>query len=306
MMNRMTKIELTKLPNAPFGTLVRGLSHASCTDTEVAEQLAIALMETSLLVCEDIEITPEQHCDLGRMFGELSQLSGGDGTRVLDGASREIFVVSNMVDSNGQPVGTYGEKDIWHADHAYRRIPSIGSLFYPRKLPQSPLVNQTSFCSTVDAHRLLPDALFRQLRTAQLFHDHEWYDKRYYPDSTYDPENRIKYPLQAHPIFRKMDNSESICMFLSGTTGRYIVDSDGRRLEHDFVEELIERITPPERVYTHHYLPNQLVIWSNFTALHKPRPALTKDQLVSEDHPNARLMHRVAVKGKQPVFPAFG
>jgi len=300
----MAKIDLKKLPNAPFGTLVRGLSHASCGDKDVASQLAAALMETSLLVCEDIEITPSQHCDLGRMFGELSQLSGGDGTRVLDG-SREIFVVSNMVDANGEPVGTYGEKDIWHADHAYRRIPSIGSLFYPRCLPQSPLINQTSFCSTVDAHRLLPDDMVRRLRTAQLFHDHEWYDKRYYPDTPYDPENRIKYPLQGHPIFRKIENSASICVFVSGTTGRYVIDSDGQRLERDFVEELIERITPPDRVYTHHYLPNQLVIWSNYTALHKPRPALSRHELVPEDHPDARLMHRVAVKGTQPVFPAF-
>ena len=284
-------LEIRKLAGASFGAEIIGFRDFHIEDGDSIAALRHAFAEAGLLVFRDIDLTPARHTELGRCFGRIN-VPAGDGSDAVPG-HREIFVVSN-IRRNGKPIGAYNEEAVWHCDHAYRKVPSLASLFLARHVP-SVTGWETGFA---DAHRPLaemPERWIGRLSGARVLHDHEDYMRRYYPDLPYPPEDRLLYPPLSHPALSLHPVTRRPVLAFSCSTMIGVVDAEGREFERDFVTELIAFVTGPRHSYVHRYDAGDMVLWDNRCLWHcPPEPR----GLFEESHPNARLFHRVTIAGE--------
>ena len=289
----MTGIEIRNLPGARFGAEIHGLTAAAIGEAETATRLRRAFAERSLLLFREVDLAPAQHIALGRVFGRIN-VPAGDGSDALPG-HREIFVVSNVA-RGGKPLGAYNEEAVWHCDHAYRRVPSLASLFLARQVP-SVAGWETGFA---DAQAPLADMSERwlaRLLGARVRHDHEDYMRRYYPDLPYPAEDRLLYPPLEHPALTLHPATRRPALAFSSSTMAGVVDAAGNPFSRDFIAELIEFVTAPRYTYFHHYNANDMILWDNRGLWHKPP---VPRGLFDETDPNARLFHRVTISGETP------
>jgi len=288
---------IRKLPDAPFGAEVLGFADSHIEDAASIRRLRHAFAAEGLLVFRAIDLTPARHVALGRCFGRIN-VPAGDGSDAVPG-HREIFIVSN-IKRNGRPLGAYNEEAVWHCDHAYRRIPSLASLFLARQVPRVPGW-ETGFA---DAHRPLarmPERWLARLAGARVLHDHEDYMRRYYPDLPYPAEDRLLYPRLSHPALTLHPVTGKPLLAFSCSTMVGVVDEEGREFERDFVQELIAFVTGPRHSYFHSYAEGDMILWDNRALWHRPPEPRG---LFVESDPNARLFHRVTIAGETPPAPA--
>lgn len=290
-------IEIRKLPDAPFGAEILGFSDAHIEDAASIGRLRHAFAAEGLLIFRGIDLAPARHIALGRCFGRIN-VPAGDGSDAVPG-HREIFIVSN-IKRDGRPLGAYNEEAVWHCDHAYRRIPSLASLFLARQVPRV-AGWETGFA---DAHRPLaemPERWLARLAGARVLHDHEDYMRRYYPDLPYPAEDRLLYPRLSHPALALHPVTGRPLLAFSCSTMAGVVDAEGREFERDFVQELIAFVTGPRHSYFHHYAAGDMILWDNRALWHRPPEPRG---LFEESDPSARLFHRVTIAGETPPAPA--
>lgn len=126
--------------------LSRPLTEAQC------RQIETALGKLGVLLFRGQDITPLQHIDFSRRFGELD-------IHVLDQyqcpGHPEVFVISNVVET-GKHIDAHGGAKLFHSDRSYNPEPSIGSRFLWRECP--PEGGQTEFAGMFAAYDRLPEA----------------------------------------------------------------------------------------------------------------------------------------------------
>ena len=110
-----------------------------------------------MLVFRDQQLTPQQHIDYSRRFGEL-QIHVL--RQFLLTGHPEVFIIANIIE-NGQPVGLADAGKFWYSNLSYKKIPSLGSMLYARELPSEG--GDTLFASQQAAY----DALPAELKTTQ-------------------------------------------------------------------------------------------------------------------------------------------
>jgi taurine dioxygenase len=284
-------MEIRDLPGAPFGAEVTGLTVSDIDDEISGTLLRRAFADRSLLLFRDIDLTPAQHIMLGAVFGRIN-VPAGDGSDALPG-HREIFVVSN-IRRGGKPIGAYNEEDVWHCDHAYRRVPSLASLFLARHVP-AVAGWETGFADSQLALSEMPEEWLNRLLGARVQHDHEDYMRRYYPDLPYPEGDRLLYPPLEHPALSLHPVTRRVGLNFSSSTMTGVVGADGVPFSRDFVRTLIEFVTQPRFCYFHGYAANDMILWDNRGLWHKPPPPRG---LFDETDPNARLFHRVTISGE--------
>jgi alpha-ketoglutarate-dependent taurine dioxygenase len=289
----MTGFEINPLPGARFGAEIVGLAAPHIDDESSAARLRRAFADRSLLIFRAIDFDPAQHIAFGRLFGPIN-VPAGDGSDALPG-HREIFVVSN-ISREGQPLGAYNEEDVWHCDHAYRRVPSHASLFLARQVPQ--LAGwETGFADSQAAVADMKESWLDRLLGARVLHDHEDYMRRYYPDLPYPEADRLLYPPLSHPALSLHPVTRRVGLNFSASTMAGVVDADGVAFSRDFIATLIEFVTQPRYCYFHQYRAGDMILWDNRGLWHKPPPPRG---LFDAGDPNARLFHRVTISGEAP------
>ena len=105
-----------------------------------------------------------------RRLGELDPPPNQERGRQSPPGYPDIYVVSNVLDEKGEPIGALGAGEaVWHTDMSYLDLPPDASMLYSLEIP--PTGGNTHFCGMQALWQALPEQLQANVRTRRIKHD---------------------------------------------------------------------------------------------------------------------------------------
>lgn len=277
-----------------IGAAITGVDMAQPMDAATFKAVHDAWMVHLVLVFPAQRITDEQHVAFTRYFGEpeIFHQSIIKSRRV-----KEIFRVSNVDDDgNLMPpdhptVRQVSLAQLWHTDSSYLATPCTGALLHG--VETSRTGGLTRFINMYRVYEELPAALKSAVEGRRMLHDfenlHRLRDLKPMTD-----EERARVPPIWHPMVRRHPVTGRKSLYISpiyNTAVEGLSDAEAQQLLADltaFAEQ--ERF-----VYTHHWEPDDVVMWDNRCTVHSVTP---------HDPSERRVMHRTTIVDNAPVLAA--
>jgi len=256
-------LQVTKL--SPLGARIDGVDAALALSGAIDPHEVLHILEhNGIVLFPRIGLDDDQLVQFSEQFGELVLLKSGNPESEKE--RKKIFNVSLDPELND---AVYMKATFnWHIDGATDLIPSKGSFLTARVLPEDG--GATLFASTYQAYERLSDDEKAHFETLKVVHtlDTAWlnYDPNAGPEIL---ERLRRVPPTTHPlVWTHRDGRKSLVL---GTTASHIEGWD-KAEGRAFLDDLLDRVTAPEHVYTHEWEIGDLVIWDNRGALHRARP----------------------------------
>jgi len=277
-------------PNGTVGAEVQGVDLASASAAQV-DAIKHAWYRHDVLVFRRQRLTDDDLLAFSRHFGELDPPPNQGAGRKSPPGYPDIYVVSNVRDETGEPIGALGDGEaLWHTDMSYAPRPPDASMLYSLEIPK--VGGDTWFCSMKAALAKVPGALMQRLEGQQLKHDGT-YDSggtvRKGLSPSDDPRTSVGTP---HPIVIEHPVSGDRALYLGRRRNAYVMGLD---LEES--ERLLDQLWScvEAAVYKHKWALGDLVLWDNRSTMHR-RDAF--------DPAARRIMHRTQIKGSGAPRPA--
>jgi taurine dioxygenase len=276
------------LPLHPvLGCEITGITLEQAVSPALFAKVYEAFLEYQLIVFHDVDLPPATQVAFARNFGEVQVhvLSDHYGTK----EHPEIYMLSNL-DRDGNPSGKHPDKGTlyWHTDGSWRERTGQATMMYSEIVPD--VGGETEFADMYSAYALLPAAMKRRIEGRRAIHNLDFSRSRRHGEDLLTAEQKAKVPPIAHPIVRTHPETGRKVIFLGDHAEEIegLPYDEGRAL----IEEVNAMITPPERVYTHHWSPRQCTVWDNRCTLHR---ATGFDEARLK-----RVMRRCTINGDRP------
>lgn len=286
MMLTETRSELAvRRATAEIGAEVDGVEarHAGATEIEALKQ---ALAEHGVIVLRDQSLSPAEFTRFGRQFGEIELSVRGLYTLP---EQPEVYVISNVLDEQGKPIGNPNDGYNWHTDLSFMEYPTAYTFLYAIETP--PVGSDTQFASAFHAYDELAPEERERLGRIRVVHSHTRLhaSRKWAPPLT--DEAKARTPDVTHPLIRCHPLTGRKAVYLGSQNSFYPVGmNDDERLA--LLADLVTRATRPDYVYSHKWRPRDLVIWDNRGLLHRATPF--------DKQRHRRVMHRISVRGERP------
>jgi taurine dioxygenase len=270
-------------PLGVIGAEVRGVDLARVTKAQV-DAIKRAWYRHDVLLFRNQRLTDDHLLSFSRYFGALDSPPNQGAGRKSPSGYPEVYVVSNVLDEKGEPIGALGDGEAsWHTDMSYAPRPPDASMLYSLEIPSSG--GDTCFCSMKAALARMPKSLVERVKNLDIKHDGT-YDsggnlrKGLTPSS--DPRNSVGTP---HPVIIEHPQSGDAALYLGRRRNAYVVGLELAESEA-LLDELWSYVETA--VYRHRWALGDLVLWDNRTTMHR-RDAF--------DPRARRVMHRTQIKG---------
>ncbi|MFV0315406.1 MAG: TauD/TfdA dioxygenase family protein [Microthrixaceae bacterium] len=237
------------------------------------------LEEHGALVFRDLHPDDETQVEFSRRLGTVEKVGRGE--------NPEIFRVT--LDPEKNPAAEYlkGTFD-WHIDGCTEDIPIMATVLSAHGVADTG--GETEFASTYGAYEVLSEDEKERFSLLRVVHTIEASQRNAVPDPT--PAQRAAWhsrPAKVHPlVWRHRDGRHSLVI---GATADQVVGM-GPTESRDFLDDILERSTEPERVYRHEWAVGDMVIWDNRGVLHRACPY---------DSASPRDMHRTTLDGDEAI-----
>lgn len=263
-----------------LGAEVEGLDLSRHMDDETFGEFCDAWHKYQVLFFRNQTLTPEQHIELGKRFGEID-ISAYIPT--LDGHPE--IRVQDMSKAGAVP----GDVD-WHHDNSFVKYPQRCSFLYAVEVPAAG--GDTVWVNTVRVFESLSPPMQNFLEGLTAVHDViEIMGPKILSD--HGPEAwqgaRDRNPPVEHPVVRIHPDTGAKCLYINPlmTTRIKEVNPDESRNLLDF---LFNKMVRPEFMVRFHWQPKSVAFWDNIATIHRgiyaDMPDLSKEP---------RIMHRVAI-----------
>ncbi len=274
-----------------LGAIIHGADLASeFSDDEVAV-VREALLVFRVVFFRDQHISPRQHVQFARRFGELTPahpLLGG-----LDDDHPEVLVL----DSSDYPLGvgsrgngtSYNNR--WHTDVTFSERPPMGTILAARQIP--PRGGDTLWADLVDAHATLSPPIQQLLRGLSAVHSASGtFDRFRNDDPSGEQQRRLAALLPViHPVVRTHPETGERGLFVNETFTQSIVGFSPA--ESDAILQMLYAHTvEPERVVRWKWRDGDVAFWDNRATAH---------YAAADYGDHRRIMHRVTVAGEPPI-----
>ncbi len=270
-------------PTPTLGAEVRGVDLARATPAQI-DAIKDAWYRHDVLIFRGQRLRDDDLLAFSRHFGRLDPPPNQGAGRKSPPGFPEVYVVSNVRDAQGEPIGALGDGEAaWHTDMSYAAEPPDASMLYALEIP--PAGGDTCFCSMKAALEKLPRELLQRVKDLDIKHD-----------GTYDSGGNLRKGLAAsddprrsvgtpHPIVIAHPVSGARALYLGRRRNAYVMG-----LALDESERLLDELwsVVESVVYRHRWALGDLVLWDNRTTMHR-RDAF--------DPRARRVMHRTQIKG---------
>ncbi len=258
-------------------------------DEATFEAIRRIWLERAALLFRGQHLSDEALVTFSRRFGELDHAPVMENGRTAVPGLPEVYVVSNVLDAGGKPIGSLGAGEaVWHTDMSYLPIPPDASMLYALEVP--PEGGDTWLYGMAAAWQALPEKLRQAVRGRQIKHDGTYNSGGYVRAgvvATDDPRRSVGEP---HPIVVRHPESGQELLYLGRRRNAYVV---GMPLEES--EALLDALwshveeNAGRFAYAHRWRVGDLLLWDNRSTLHR-RDAF--------DPKSRRVMHRTQIRGK--------
>ena len=276
-------LDLKVIPLGAIGAEIRGVELGRLTEREIGA-IKQAWYRHDVLVFREQRLTDDHLLAFSRHFGVLDPPPNQGAGRKSPPGYPDIYVVSNVVDERGEPIGALGDGEAaWHTDMSYVAEPPDASMLYSLEIPARG--GDTSFASMKAALAAMPKTLVERIRNLDIKHDGTYDSGGYVRKGmtpSRDPRSSVGTP---HPLVIQHPVSGMPCLYLGRRLNAYIMG-----LELAESERLLDEIWSyvESAVYRHRWALGDLVLWDNRTTMHK-RDAF--------DPKARRIMHRTQIRG---------
>jgi len=221
-----------------------------------------------------------------RRFGELDPPPNQERGRISPPGYPDVYVVSNVLDKNGDPIGAlgYGEA-AWHTDMSYLDMPPDASMLYSLEIP--PIGGNTWFCGMQAACDALPKDLRARIEGRRVKHDGTYNSGGYLRQGVTPTDDPLAAPGAWHPAILKHPVNGRATLYLGRRRNSYVEGYD--RDESEAVLNAVwMHILQPRFTYEHKWRVGDLVMWDNRSTMHRR---------AEFDGAERRIMHRTQIKG---------
>ncbi|MCB0971532.1 MAG: TauD/TfdA family dioxygenase [Acidimicrobiales bacterium] len=274
-----TDLDVRPLTTA-IGAEIRGVDLSAPLDDATRDAIQAALDDRLVLFFRDQPMTPAQHIDLARRFGEISVTP----FQARDAAHPEVLVL-DQDDPRGEGA------DRWHSDNTFMATPPMGSLLRAIKLPS--VGGDTCFASMYAAYELLSPELQRAIAGLRAVHDILPMLQRAETTGvgSWDfSEMRRAWPPQEHPMVRTHPQTGRKALFVNSNFTVRIVGMEEKESDA-LLRLLFAHVGSPEIQCRFRWTPDALAFWDNRSVQH----------YAVADYVERRVMHRVTLVGDAPA-----
>jgi len=275
-----------------MGVEIEGVDLAQGLADERAREILNALHRHQVLLFRGQRFASEQYVRFGKLFGRPIP-------HVLDhlrlGGHPEIFVVSNDAE---RPEEIRNGAAYWHTDQSYETEPASATMLYALKAPR--VGGETRFADMYGAYDALPEDMRRRIEGLTVAHRYGNRDAGLYGEPIAAPlinaQQVAAVPEVTHPLVRPHPVTGRRALYAVAGTSRGILgmaEDEGVAL----LAELKRHVLQPRFVRQHKYEVGDLIIWDTSSTLHAGMPMPP-----ASDDSNARLLHRISVKGIPPLL----
>src|SRR5688572_15976652 len=157
-----------------LGAEISGVDLSKPLDDDTFAQIAKAFFDNEVAFFRNQKITPEQQIAFTKRFGTLEQHVRKESR--LAGYP-EILIISNVLDEQGNAIGSQDAGRFWHSDLSYKKEPSMLSALYALEVPvkDGRVLGDTSFASTTAAYDALPETTKQRLQQLKNVHSYRYY-----------------------------------------------------------------------------------------------------------------------------------
>ena len=278
---------LTIRPVTPaVGAEVSGVNLARLSDADFT-QIEHAWNRHGALLFRDQHISDNDLLAFSRRFGDLDPPPMQEHGRQSPEGYPDIYVVSNVLDAKGAPIGALGAGEaVWHTDMSYLPTPPDASMLYSLEVP--PSGGDTWVLGMQAAWTTLPDALKAKVRGRRIKHDGTYNSGGFLRKGVTPSDDPHTAPGAWHPAVLRHPVTGAPSLFLGRRRNSYVeglsqTDSDA------LLDALWAHIDRPDLRYEHRWRVGDLLLWDNRSTMHRRDPF---------DNATRRVMHRTQIKGK--------
>lgn len=273
-----------------IGAQISGVDLARLSDAEFAA-IEHAWHRRAFVLVRDQKLSDDDLLAFSRRLGELDPPPNQEKGRMSPPGYPDIYVVSNVLDAKGEPIGALGAGEaVWHTDMSYLEAPPDASMLYALELP--PTGGDTWFCAMQAAFAGMPEALKAKIRGRRIKHDGTYNSGGYLRQGVTATDDPHQAPGAWHPAVCIHPATGAPALYLGRRRNSYI--EGYTQAESDtLLDALWAHATQPPFTYAHRWRIGDLVLWDNRTTMHRRDPF---------DSTARRVMHRTQIKGSaRPV-----
>ena len=265
-----------------LGAEIAGLDLSAPLCDNAFAELEAAFNRHSVLVFHDQDLTPGQHIDFSKRFGELMIHVFAEDLLV---DYPEIYRLSNIV-HDGVRQGRPDAGQYWHSDLTYEPKPSLGSVMHALEAPA--VGGDTLFVSTAHAYEQLSPAMQSMLEGLTATHEFSHaFGKSNTASIDVDQDHFDDRPPVEHPVVRVHSGTGRKCLFVNPGFTVAINELNGQE-STAILDFLYRHMTRPEWVLRHHWRKGDVVMWDNRALMHRG--------VGDYDASTPRHMHRTTIE----------
>ena len=268
-----------------FGARITGVKVDELDAAGFKEIKRVWHQRHGLMVFPGQQISEAGLLKFSRLLGELDPPPNQENGRQYVPGFPEIYVVSNIKDAAGAPIGALGDGEAtWHTDMSYEVSPPLASMLLSREIPSTG--GSTWFCDMVAACAALPPTLRQRLSGMQVKHDGTYNSGGYLRKGVQETDDPIAAPGRLHPAIVRIPESGDAALYLGRRRMAYFAGLSRAESEM-LLDEVWGYATDEAHVYKHQWALSDLVVWDNRTTMHRRDPFPAHER---------RLMHRTQIK----------
>ncbi|HEV7264643.1 MAG TPA: TauD/TfdA family dioxygenase [Falsiroseomonas sp.] len=255
---KAAQLDLSPL-NPHFGVEIRGLDLRDAEDEATAAALREAFRRHRLLLLRRQDITTEQQTRFASVFGEVT-LREKNRVRSAEAMAQHV--------SNVRKDGVFGTGDLdFHLDQLFQPLPLAALILYAIEVPDEG--GDTRFADSVSAVERMPEPLRKRIATLSCRNAYTFAGTLAKDWNVEDAQQQQLSHI--HPMIWRETPDDRGALWVNKLSSLEVVGlpiEEGRAL----MEEARSYLYDEEIVYTHHWLPGDLVIWDNRRLQHARSP----------------------------------
>jgi len=253
--------------HARFGVEVLGPNLIQPIDDKAFSEIREAFETSSLLAFRGAGPDDDQLLAFSSRFGTVQKSFSGNqtGGTFFSRQSNIDTETGKLMPQDHKQMVYQKSNRLWHADSSYRPSGSLCSVLTAREVP--PEGGNTEFASLRAAWNDLSEAEQCKLEGLVAIHSLD-YSRSLTAENVLSDAQRAEMPPARHRLVQTIGGRKSLFIGAHASHIEGWPVEEGRALLND----LLDRATKPEAVYSYKWAVGDVVVWDNRTMLHRATP----------------------------------
>ena len=252
-----------------FGAEIVGINVAKPLSSKEFFPISEALEAHSVLLFRGPVLLDEQQIALSEHFGhvQVAFKANQTGGSMFSRQSNINFETDEIFPPDHHRITFLKANMLWHSDSSYMDCGSLCSILAAREVP--PAGGDTEVVSTRVAWEELPEGLKSRIENLSVVHSLS-YARDKMDMSILTDEARAAAPPVKHPLVQVNPKNGKKSMLIGAHAA--LIDGWSEEESRELLDELVERASPPQNVYSHGWQDGDVIVWDNRCVLHRATP----------------------------------